>query len=330
MRAGCLLTSAAPSSPRPDDDGDATVNQYGPYGEPASSNQGRFQYTGQMWLAEAGADLYYYKARIYSASLGRFLSVDPIGYADNLNPYAYVGNDPVNFVDPWGLFQSGNDQLSGLTPVSNELLGLSSNDIGWNPTDFGAANVSAFLYPPSFATTQSCSVLGLGCGPVRPQSRRVPWEYQPWHFISGGRATSGIEYFRGVAGELGAGWWESPVGLGGVAKAGAAGVSKATILAAAKANSKDIVFKNLKDHARRHGGNLTANAYRAQAIRHLSTGTPFKFRHDEVQKVAYITRTGANQFLFTSASRSGNQIFTHMSVNQQYLRNIGITLPQGF
>ena len=86
-----------------DDDGDATVNQYGPYGEPASSNQGHYQYTGQMWLAEAGADLYYYKARIYSASLGRFLSVDPIGYADSLNPYAYVGNDPINFTDPWGL-----------------------------------------------------------------------------------------------------------------------------------------------------------------------------------------------------------------------------------
>ena len=35
--------------------------------------------------------------------MGRFLTVDPIGYGDGLNVYAYVGNDPVNLVDPSGL-----------------------------------------------------------------------------------------------------------------------------------------------------------------------------------------------------------------------------------
>jgi len=53
-----------------------------------------------------GIGLLYYRSRYYSPTLQRFISQDPIGLGGgDINLYAYVGNDPVDFLDPMGLLK---------------------------------------------------------------------------------------------------------------------------------------------------------------------------------------------------------------------------------
>jgi len=81
-----------------------TEYTYAPFGETTRTGTvatNPFQFTGRE---NDNTGLYYYRARYYHPVLQRFMSEDPIGFAGgDVNLYAYVGNAPVNFVDPLGL-----------------------------------------------------------------------------------------------------------------------------------------------------------------------------------------------------------------------------------
>ncbi len=78
----------------------------------------RFGFTGREWDAESG--LYYYRARIYDAALGQFLSEDPIGFdAGDSNLRRYVGNKSTFATDPSGLAETLSEWLWGwISPIS--------------------------------------------------------------------------------------------------------------------------------------------------------------------------------------------------------------------
>ena len=80
--------------------------RYNMYGQPlqASTVGNLYMFTGRRFDSETG--LYYYRARYYSPQLRRFIEPDPIGFEGGMNLYAYVGNDPGNATDPWGLYRS--------------------------------------------------------------------------------------------------------------------------------------------------------------------------------------------------------------------------------
>lgn len=67
------------------------------------SLQNPYTYTGREFDSESG--LYFYRARYYDPTTGRFITEDPIGLAGSLNLYVYVDNNAINFIDPIGLLK---------------------------------------------------------------------------------------------------------------------------------------------------------------------------------------------------------------------------------
>ena len=89
----------------------AQPNDWGYINAQATKPQGatlNLRLPGQYFDAESGLhDNWHrtYDPRPGSATQGRYLSPDPLGYPDGPDNYAYAGGDPINKVDPMGLYE---------------------------------------------------------------------------------------------------------------------------------------------------------------------------------------------------------------------------------
>lgn len=88
--------------------------EYDPYGQPTvfdatdnvlnqSAIGNAILFTSRDYDYETG--LYYYRFRTMHPGLGRFMQQDPMMFVNGLNMYNYVWNNPLYFIDPWGLFE---------------------------------------------------------------------------------------------------------------------------------------------------------------------------------------------------------------------------------
>lgn len=91
---------------------------------------------------DAESSFVFFGRRYYSPTVGRFLTPDPLSFADGPNLYSYVHNSPLILLDPYGLFGMGGDCGTGTTfsphPSITDPCGRSSGSGNsyWQPSDF--------------------------------------------------------------------------------------------------------------------------------------------------------------------------------------------------
>jgi RHS repeat-associated protein len=141
---------------------DSFGNTIGMWGTLAAVNTYRFS----SKEIDTRSGLYYYDERYYDPNYQRWLNPDPIQEQSGFNLYEYVGNNPVNWIDPLGLAIYPNNFIGPLPPGSvyqwqqdaftqeAEGNGISSDDaifaapaLGWLAAGnaFQAANITAYL-----------------------------------------------------------------------------------------------------------------------------------------------------------------------------------------
>ena len=141
-----------------------------------------FTYGGRLgYYLDADLGYYYMRSRVLNPGIGRFLSIDPLGLADNTkSPYVYVRNNPSRITDPSGL-QPGITASPAAPPQRVGTCGAGASFINWvaDPVVIDN-NTSGFIVQKVNVT-----VSPRPCGGGAFGSCKVPSYWEVWRVVDG-------------------------------------------------------------------------------------------------------------------------------------------------
>ena len=166
------------------DDEGAVVGTYtyDAYGSPTASTGSvttPFGYAGEYTDADTG--MIYLRARYYDPATGQFLTRDPLEDLSG-QPYVYAGGDPINSIDPLGLWPS----------LSEIGMGISSGAAG--VLDGVSGGLSTTLAGKVFGFDVECADFGTTFDVTSVIAANTPW----------GRVGKGVRGIRAIKGAKGA------------------------------------------------------------------------------------------------------------------------------
>jgi RHS repeat-associated protein len=176
----------------------SVIQSYGytSYGMATSSSDFRnsYQFAGREYDWETGT--YYYRNRILDPMDGTFTSKDPISFKGGINLYSYVGNNPINQVDPSG--------LAGCTySIANHQLVCSSNN-GSQTVTLGPEGVFSGDGQCTNNTSNAC-INNKDEGPIQPGIYQMNPDSRSghelyWRLEQIDPKSSGLDYVLGARG----------------------------------------------------------------------------------------------------------------------------------
>lgn len=154
-------------------------------GQTVPSPENRYKYNGKELQTELGLNQYDYGARYYDPAIARWTTVDPLAEDyDNVSPYNYALNNPINNTDPDGRGVDANVLLDPFN--ANYSAAEANNNIGGDDDDKKNINKDDEKPKPEPKPLKEVTITG--------------WRWPTWTFnipILGEGAQSGNELMKG-------------------------------------------------------------------------------------------------------------------------------------